>query len=138
MKKLNQFLMVTLSVALLFACNKPAITSSTLTGKWTLLSDSLSSGIGPSINQVYYTGQPDDYFDFRTDNKLYIKKGSAFDTLAYTITSGSTINIDTFGIIFNGVPEATNYTVSSTSAQLYTPFLVNPGAYYKRVIHLSK
>jgi hypothetical protein len=129
-----------LCIVILFACNKSEIgkISNTLTGKWNLVSDSLISGIGPVSTPKIYTGVAGDYFDFRTDNKLYLKEGALLDTFAYTLTSDSTITIHSFGITFNGVLQSSNFKVSANSATLITPFIPNPGAYYRRAVHLAK
>ena len=125
--------------AVIFAgCSKSTAVNATLAGKWNLLTDSLLSGVGPVSTPKYYSGQPGDYFDFRTDNKLYIKEGSTLDTLAYSLGAGNTITIQTFGISFNGVLQSSNYTVNVKSAIITTPFVVNPGAYYRRVVHLAR
>ena len=53
-----------------------------ITGKWNILSDSTFFGVGIDNHPVNYTGKTDDYFDFRTDGNLYIKKSTILDTLA--------------------------------------------------------
>jgi len=138
MKKLI-IALTALCIVVLFTCKKSATTMTfTLTGKWNLVSDSLSNGIGPNVTQKYYTGGAGDYFDFRTDNKLYLKEGSTLDTLAYSLPSDSTVVISSFGITFNGVPETNNLKVLANTGTISTPFVVNPGGYYRRVVHLTR
>ncbi len=80
--------------------------NATITGKWNILSDSTFSGIGMNNRAVNYTGKTGDYFDFRTDGNLYIKESTIFDTLAYSVSSDTTISIVSFGIVLNGTAEA--------------------------------
>jgi len=139
MKKLTLLISLLVLVVVSFsACTKSNPSNATLPGKWNLLTDSLVSGIGPISTPKYYTGQPGDYFDFRNNGKVYVKEGSTLDTLNYNLGAGNTITIDTFGITFNGVLQSSNYTVTANIATITTPFAVNPGAYYRRVVHLAR
>ena len=69
----------------------------TIAVKWNLVKDSLAVGAGVSSPDTY-TGVAGDYFDFRQDGNCYIKEGSRLDTLAYSITSDSTLNFPKFSI----------------------------------------
>ena len=66
----------------------------TLVAKWNIVSDYTANHLAQTNT---YTGVAGDYFDFRTNNKCYVKEGSRYDTLSYTITSDTTLNILPFG-----------------------------------------
>jgi hypothetical protein len=61
----------------LFSCTKtyqsPPVPTS-IVGEWNLVNDSLGWGVGPNVTNSNYVGKSGDYFDFRTNNKVYIKK----------------------------------------------------------------
>jgi hypothetical protein len=117
----------------------PGMFSATIKGKWGIKNDSVVSGVGPNVTGTNYIGTDADYFDFRDDNNVYIKEGARLDTSAYQLVTDSTIIINKFGISFNGVPETSRITaLTSTSATIFTPFLVNPGAYYLRTVNLKR
>jgi hypothetical protein len=108
----------------------------TLVGKWSLVNDSTAYG-GPlalPLTKTNYVGVPGDYFDFRTDGKLYIKEGSKYDTLAYNTASGDSVIINAFN--YNKNPSiikpltANNATISNT-------FIVFE-IYYFRIVNLKK
>lgn len=96
--------------------------SSALIGKWNLINDSSISTLGPHEIDSNYVGVEGDYFDFRTDGKLYIKEGTNADTLSYQLLADNKIIIQTFGESLNG-----NYTpsqiviLSSTRATIVAP-----------------
>jgi len=137
-------------VALTVACKKsnsstelmhshPAIAS--IAGKWSVIKDSSFSAIGASPGNVQeYIGQPDDYWDFRTDARVYIKEGAKLDTLEYKLLSDSTIDIHAFGWILNGAtPTSTIQPLTFTNAVIYSArdiFL--PGGVYFRTLFLKR
>ncbi|MGZ3820878.1 MAG: hypothetical protein ACXVJP_05745 [Mucilaginibacter sp.] len=99
----------------------------TLAGKWNLVIDSVIIGFG-GVEPKVHTGVYGDYFDFRADGRCYLKEGSHYDTLAYSITSDSTLNIEAFGFGNNAFyTKPTNpYTKTTlTSGGPYPPGPVN-------------
>src|SRR5689334_15959764 len=79
-------------------------------GKWNIVTDSSFSGVGLGNHEVNYAGQPGDYFDFSTNGKLYIREKGNLSTFNYTPTSDTTMIIDSFGIMLNGVPDTSSIT----------------------------
>jgi hypothetical protein len=140
MKTLTQATLVLFLIAGLFSCTKTTgVEKAQIIGKWGIKNDSLASGIGPNVTVKNYLGTAADYFDFRADNKLYIKEGTTLDTSAYKVLSDSTIVINSFGITFNGVPQTSKIkSPTANSVTIFTPFAVNPGAYYLRTVNLRR
>jgi hypothetical protein len=122
----------------LFACKKDSKVNSSITGKWVLVRDSTYEGVGVSNRLVIYAGQPDDYFDFRTDGKVYTKEGAVLDTLNYSIKSSSQITIDAFGLNANGVPAVSIMTVTAHNATIAAPRFITPGGEFGRQILLKR
>ncbi len=140
MKTLTQSALMLFLIAGLFSCTKTTgVEKTQILGKWEIKNDSLASGVGPYVTVKNYIGTTADYFDFRADNKLYIKEGARLDTSAYHVVSDSTIVINSFGITFNGVPETSKIkSLTTNSVTIFTPFAVNPGAYYLRTVNLKR
>ncbi|HTI12549.1 MAG TPA: hypothetical protein VL832_28445 [Puia sp.] len=117
----------------------PAIAS--IVGKWSLTKDSSFSaiGVGNFGTVQEYIGQPDDYWDFRSDDKVYIKEGAKLDTLGYKLVTGNTITINTFGWTLNGA--ATTSTIQPltfASAVIHSANLLLPAGVYNRTLFLTK
>jgi hypothetical protein len=111
----------------------------TLLGKWSIISDSSFLNVGINNHPVNYKGQKGDYFDFRTDNKLYINEGGMLDTLHYNLTSDTTLVIDAFGIILNGIPETSSIThLTAHSVIITAPVVITPGGVFGRRVDLSR
>lgn len=128
--------MLILFFGILFnGCNKS--TTSTITGKWNVISDSeIISGGAVSYN--IYHGATDDYFVFAPDNILYIKEALTYDTILYKLTSANTMSLVQTGV-FNAIPETGNYMFTGDKVRIaVTPDLLNPGFSYKRVINLRR
>jgi hypothetical protein len=94
-QKMKYFVNISL-IALLFAgaisCSK-SNGNPQITGKWKILNDS-TSFTGAAGAQSYYTnyiGKEGDYYDFRTDGKMYVKESASLDTMAYEIYSGNQV-----------------------------------------------
>jgi hypothetical protein len=136
----------------LTACKKTAGSSNEsesddITGKWNVISDSTFEGVGASNHPVDYQGMAGDYFDFSSNASVYTKEGLAFDTLTYRMVSDTKIIISSFGLILNGVQDAS--TVSGLtagggtggSAQIIvieSPLELTPGGEFWRKVTLSR
>jgi hypothetical protein len=149
MKNLVLLISAIFMVTGLFSCKKdgikaPAKTNFTgvvsLDGKWDLKTDTVFSAIGARDGGTSYAGKTGDYFNFNTDNKLYIKEGANLDTFNYKILTDST-----FTLIAVGAP-ATTYpyvgSIKATSATsvviTWTEAFFNPGFFYGRTVSLYK
>jgi hypothetical protein len=123
----------------LLACQENSISinkNATILGKWNVLNDSQFSGIGLNNHQVNYTGQTGDYFDFRSDHNVYIKEGTALDTLNYRLISDSTISISSFAYAVNETSDIT--TLTTHRATINAPVVVTPGGQFGRKVDLSR
>ena len=121
----------------LTSCKKD--TAVTILGKWNIINDSKTFGIGPNIQYQNYIGVPGDHFDFRTDGNLYTKEGANLDTLSYTIYPDNKITIASFGWVVNGVSIMSDITsLTSHLATIHAPNINNPGGVYERTLNLSR
>lgn len=110
-----------------------------LIGKWNLVTDSTFVGVGIDNHPVSYSGQAGDYFDFRSDGKLYIKEGIKMDTSTYKLTSNTMILIPSFGATVNGVLKTSNITnLTAHHATITAPILTTPGGLFGRKVDLSR
>ncbi len=127
----------------LFSCKKsnqsPAVPTSII-GNWHLVNDSLVSGVGPIVTGSNYIGKSGDYFDFETNNKLYIKEGANLDSSMYQIMSDSTIVLNVYAERYNAIAPVSKMTFVPDGVTLRSPsvFVANPGSYYLRIINLRK
>ncbi|MDB5023903.1 MAG: hypothetical protein JWP78_1658 [Mucilaginibacter sp.] len=87
-----------------------------LIGKWSLVKDSTSWCIGADtvIHSNNYWGTADDYFDFRSDGKCYIKEKSCYDTMTFKMPTDTSV-------IFG---KSNGYQVSNTG--VWTPIPTPP------------
>jgi hypothetical protein len=125
------------------SCSKQSVsinsTAATIMGKWNLISDSGYTGVGTGNHLVGYIGQPGDYFDFRTDQNVYIKEGSSYDTIGYKIVTDSTIIIADFGLILNGVQDTSKIVnLTPDRVTIVSPVLYTPGGAFGRTVHLTR
>ncbi|MGZ3755915.1 MAG: hypothetical protein ACXVAY_10930 [Mucilaginibacter sp.] len=112
------------------SCKKTATSyPAQINGKWRVVSDSTyNSFLMTQTQQRGYTGVSGDYYDFRTDGKLYTYESGTLDTLTYNIVNDTTIQIQSFGWVFNGSQSVSylkysknNANVSIKSATALTP-----------------
>jgi hypothetical protein len=138
--KINYSLLIISGLLLsLYACKKDNYVPGSITGRWVVVSDSTFVGVGINNHPVDYRGQPGDYFDFRTDGKVYTKEGAALDTMAYDLVSDTSIIIGSFGITLNGVPETSHITIFTADRLIIrAPVIATPGGVFGRTISLSR
>jgi hypothetical protein len=77
-------------------------TAVTLTGKWQLVRDSVSSSNGGGQPLETYTGTAADTYEFTADGKLYIQEKGLADTANYTINTDRSITVNY--LVYEGVP----------------------------------
>lgn len=140
MKKFLSIIVVLLIAAIICSCQKSGVNpANPLLGKWNVKIDSLDYGIGPVQQTKTYTGVPGDYFDFRNDNKLYIKEGNQLDTFNYKVISASKLQVVPLSAP-NSIPLnlfIDTLTTSSASINFF-PSLVNPGGNDDRWVSLER
>jgi hypothetical protein len=120
--------------------SKLLTTPNAIVGKWNLVNDSLVWGVGPNVTTTNYIGKSGDYFDFGTNNKLYIKEGTNLDSSAYQVMSDSTVVLDVNSERYNGIAPVSKIVYTPGGVTLSSPaiFLANPGSYYLHIINLRK
>jgi hypothetical protein len=132
----KNFLIIIFLASLFFellSCKKDASVS--IAGKWNVINDSITSGIGPGIQDQNYIGLQDDYFDFRADGNVYTREGTQLDTLSYAIYPGNKITIASFG--WSGTMSDI-LKLTSHYATIHAPNNNNPGGYYERTLNLVR
>jgi len=137
----TKYLLIFISASTLcwYACKKDGNSTSSITGKWSVVSDSTFVGVGAGNHPVDYAGQAGDYFDFRTDGNIYTKEGTVLDTLNYKLVSDNTLIIESFGATFNGVPAtSTIKTRTANSLVIVSPRVFTPGGATGRTVHLKR
>jgi len=145
MKKLTTLILVSLIAATIFSCTKTdAVLPASIQGKWSLKLDSVAQGVSTASLQysTNYVGTSADYFDFRSDNKLYIKEGAKLDTFSYQVNTDNNIYISSPETSEYGIASSLNgiiKTGSGNSATIhFTPAVASWGAYYSRTVDLTK
>jgi len=108
-------------------------------GKWSLVVDSTWSGIGPISTLSVHKGTPLDYWDFRTDGRVYVQEGVKRDTLGYEMNSQTAITIGQFGWILNGQQSISTIRVlTAHKAVIKSNTLATPGGVYIRTLYLER
>jgi hypothetical protein len=147
MKKLTPLILVSLIAATLFSCtHNDLIPPASIQGKWSLKIDSVAEAVtGPTPITRYgtkYVGTAADYFDFRSDNKLYIKEGAHLDTFNYQLSTDSNVFISSPNTTEFGIASSLNgfiKPISGNSATIhFTLAVVSFGAYYLRTVNLTR
>jgi hypothetical protein len=108
-------------------------------GKWNIVVDSTTVGVG--INNYFkeYKGQAGDYFDFRTDGFVYSKEGAVLDKLNYNLVSDTSIVINSFILWDGSIPPKIHIRdFTDHSVTIYIPWLVSPGGAFGRELRLSR
>lgn len=148
---LNGCKQVNIAPAKPVASAKMPINTDMLIGKWNLVNDSTSgTGIGPKFTQYVnnYVGSGGDYFDFRSDGKVYIKENGLLDTMSYSMASDTTVifgksNIETVSAdgVWSAVPTPPNVInpfTAHTARITYTSGVTPGGGGGTRVVNLTK
>jgi hypothetical protein len=145
MKKLTALILISLIAATIFSCTKTSVQGPiSIQGKWSLKLDSLAQGVSQPSPQysTKYVGTAADYFDFRSDNKLYIKEGAKLDTFNYQLSTDSNIYISSPETSVYGIASSLNgliKPISSNGASIhFTLAVISFGAYYSRTVNLTR
>jgi len=129
-------------ISFLISCKKNFVSADAsnkgILGKWNIVSDSTSSGVGLANHAVSYAGQPGDYFDFINDSVIYTREGSVLDTLSYSLTSDTTIIISSFGITLNGILQPCEINDLTEHSLTIAPDINTPGGVFGRKLSLHR
>jgi len=82
----------------------------------------------PTEATITYTGQATDYYDFRTDGKLYTSVNGDLDTLLYNLVNSNTLVVNNNGSIDTG-----NITTLTSSKLVGTTTFKLSGSNYNVV-----
>ncbi len=88
----------------------------------------------PASATINYTGQPSDYYDFRTNGKLYTSVNGSLDTLDYNLINNSTIVVNNNGSIDTGRIDA----LTNSKLIGVTRFKINATEYSEVTAELSR
>ena len=126
----------------LLSCKKSSGVNSSgnIAGKWMIQKDSVTRAMGPGETGTNYVGTATDYFDFRTDKRLYTREGALLDTFTYTITSDTTLTLGGVGASINLIPlHVFIKSLNATTVRLdIEPSLWNPGGNTTRFTILTR
>ncbi len=133
--KTKTLVILALFCAGFMACKKTSPSENTthqkILGKWTFQQVVVNDFISGTSTVTTYPGGPSDYFDFRSDGKVYIMVWGANDTASYSIINESQLKMDsdTSDII----------KLTGVELQLYNKDLLGPGAdYSESTIYMHK
>ena len=136
MKRYLPLTAILFSILILVSCVKSA--STTIEGKWNVVSDSTIISGGTTSYNIYY-GNDADYFVF-TNGVLYTREGSELDTFSYKLTSSNNeITLTQTGVLINAIPQTGMYVFTNDKIRIQVaPELTNPGFAYRRIINLKR
>ena len=146
MKRTTILKLIILFVAAVSSCKKDETYAPSIIGKWNLVDDVsyLEGNALYSGQQSNYTGTATDYYDFKEDGSLYIKKNAELDTAKYTMPKNNEVQIVyynagnvSFGA--NGAIRGT-YTITNLTGNTATLTLseLTPEGEEREVIHLKR
>lgn len=127
-----------LATLLFSACNKKddataQTTLQKLQYKWTFDKEYDNSFYGGLNHRDTTLGVAGDYFDFRTDNKMYVKVGAFPDTLSYSLIGDTKIVFTSGGFHDTAVIQVLN----ATNLQFYG-YSGTPSSYDEYTDYLHK
>ncbi len=99
-------------------------------GKWNIINDSSYAGVGAGNHLVIYKGKEGDYYNFTSNGKLYINENGMLHTSIFSLTSDTTLIIDSQTYTITNLP--THDVIIST------PFVYSPGGAFGRKVTLGK
>ena len=135
MKKYIPAAVVLFAVIILVSCEKSASTS--IEGKWNVISDSTIIS-GSSTSYDVYHGGDADYFNFQ-NGVLHTKEASELDTFSYQLITADTINLTQTGALIYRVPQTGTYTFTGNQFRINVrPNVTNPGFSFQRIIDLKR
>ena len=132
------FILLVCFIDLLSACDKSS--SSPIEGKWNVVSDDEKLTGGPLIGDETYAGKNGDYFDFRTNNTLYVKEDEHYDTAQYNLISNDKIILIGKNFSMFDTTQSSVITISGNKATIvvYPAGVITPAGAIKRTIILKR
>lgn len=112
---------------------------STISGSWNIVTDTSFGGIGINNGEYDYTGQPGDYYDFRTDSTIYSSEHGILDSFSYKRLSDTSIAISPFGQDLSAFAQPTYIRALTVhSVTIITPVFLSPAGKQGRMLHLAR
>ena len=113
--------------------------STTINGKWQILSDTQYVGVGAGNHLAVYRGKAGDYFDFGSGGKCKVSEAGVQQTLTYAVYPDSKMVISTFGITLNGIPDTSRILeLTPRTAIISSDFFPTPGGVFGRKVELAR
>jgi len=112
------------------SCNKTAVQTNLLVGKWNIIKDSSYIPIA-NIGGRNYIGTSNDYYNFTVNGTVYLNENFALDTATYSMID------DNLNIVYN-TGSYSSYYITNLTANTVIFTLVTPPLGPKRIINLSK
>jgi hypothetical protein len=111
-------------------CGPGMMGRASIIGKWNIVADSTSAGVGSANAFATYTGKPGDYFDITNNGYIYTKESAKLDTSGYQLLSDSTIIIHSFFYFSNNAiyPTCHIKRLGPNTINIYLPWILSPGA----------
>jgi hypothetical protein len=156
MKKVMPYILIAAVSAMFVSCLKEGLNkgtgngsgNATILGNWSIVNDTTTTGFwgiwnGKSSVGVNYIGVPGDYYNFSSNNKLYISQNGQKDTEVYKI------NKDSIAIKYAYIDGSTNivdstygvrYIISNLSAHTatLTSFFISPETVINSTVNLKR
>jgi hypothetical protein len=141
MKK-YMFALIVFAVPFFFtSCKKSStIYPQQINGKWRVVTDSTYNSFLMTQTQRGYAGITGDYYDFRTDGKIYTNEAGTRDTLTYNMVNDTTIQIQGFGWVFNGSQDYSylKYSGNNANVSIKSANALTPAGYGWRHVNLTR
>jgi hypothetical protein len=106
-------------------------TAQKLQNKWVFVNATDNNHYSGADHVITVSGNTGDYFDFRTDGKLYLRVQSSPDTSTYVLLGDTKI-------IFDGTDTATIQTLTDNALKLYFKDVTTPSIYEEIIYNLSR
>jgi len=116
------------------SCTKKNDAPTSILGKWNIKIDSSFTGGGFANHEASYVGQAGDFFNFNSDGYIYIKENSIFDTLNYTLSSGS-LMVQNFGY---GEGKCQVSSSTTNSLKISSGYFTTPNGEFGRTVYLTR
>ena len=139
MKTLRLLSLLVIGAALISSCDKDDEISTAealerLQKTWKIDSISTVFFSSPTSATVTYKGDSTDYYDFRSDGKLYTQVNNTKDTLLYNLLNNNTLVVNNNGVIDSG-----KLTILNSSKLVgVTRTKLNATDYYEVTANLSR
>ena len=141
MKHTHLLLFIAITVVVCASCHKSFTKADAgdIPGQWNIIVDSIPEGVGPDSHIDAYLGKAGDYYDFHSDNKLYIMEAGVLSVYPYHIDSDTMLTIILSYQPSDSVAQQYHiYHPATSSLILATGWLYTPGNIIGRAVYLTR